>query len=210
MIHHVRPCGAVHPASAQKAAGGEIGHLSSCDAVATAFFCLFCLPFFSYCTTRSQRSGHVEPDKGTFQLHNAAQPAKGRRALLSSNPLRNSRLGTDRDDERATPGLPLFLLPPRRDRFAMLEKTPRPHSEGRSLAPHVVSTAGAPSLVVPSELEEPPVRELLLHFEDLLPGPYSASRGQIAQVHSSGAYSETECLFVAPSSVQPIKHAGAE
>jgi hypothetical protein len=59
-------------------------------------------------------------------------------------------------------------------------------------------------------LQELPVREFILHFENLFPGPYTAGRRQIAQVHSSGTNSETERLFVAPSSVQPIKHAGTE
>jgi hypothetical protein len=67
-----------------------------------------------------------------------------------------------------------------------------------------------PRLEAKKRLGEPSVRELPFHFENLFPGPYPPRRRQIAQIHGSGAYSETQRLFVTPSSGQAIKHPGAE
>ncbi len=59
----------------------------------------------------------------TLNPQDVAQPVKQRRALLASNPLRNSRLETHRDDEGATRKSP--LLPGHRcDRSPMPQKTP--------------------------------------------------------------------------------------
>src|ERR1035437_7349997 len=57
-------------------------------------------------------------------LQNGRQPVKRRRALLASNPLRNSRSEAHRSDEQGG-GDGIIALPPGGyDRFRMPEKTP--------------------------------------------------------------------------------------
>ena len=62
---------------------------------------------------------------GSLRRHNALQPVKRRRALLASNPLRNSRLETHRDDEGAALGPPSsFFSSIVAIDFPMPQKTP--------------------------------------------------------------------------------------
>ena len=62
---------------------------------------------------------------------NAPRPVTRRRALLASNPLRNSRLETHRDDEGATPRSHLLPLRHHHDRF--------PHASENALAPRRIA-----------------------------------------------------------------------
>ena len=58
------------------------------------------------------------------KAQHSSQPPKRRRALLASNPLRNRRLETQRNDEGAAGTSPLFHAQPRCDRFPHTSKTP--------------------------------------------------------------------------------------
>ena len=81
----------------------------------------------------------------TLNPQDGAQPVKQRWALLASNPLRNSRWETHRDDEGATRKSPLFLGH-RCERSPMPQKTPQP--DRREIAPYLLThSAEAPLFV---------------------------------------------------------------